>query len=168
MTGTVILGFGPGGFGQRPGPPAGRLQPCPDSPNCVCSKSSDPRHRIAPIAYTGSGAEGKQKLVDVIRSLPGPGSCRTRVLTSMLPSCQPCSGLQTMWSFWWMRRKRSSTCVPPRGWATGPGREPQAGGGHPPNDGNPLTLGAQRRWRFWCDVPCSLQEAFKSPWRLSL
>ena len=80
MTGTVILGFGPGGSGQRPGPPAGRLQPCPDSPNCVSSKSSDPRHRIAPIAYTGSGAEGKQRLVEVIRSLP-----RTRILSNEGP-----------------------------------------------------------------------------------
>jgi len=48
MTGAAIPGFGPGGSGQRRGPPAGGLQPCPDSPNCVSSKSSDPRHRIAP------------------------------------------------------------------------------------------------------------------------
>ena len=28
----------------------GNLAPCPDSPNCVCTQSSDPRHRLAPVA----------------------------------------------------------------------------------------------------------------------
>jgi len=48
MMGVAILGFGPDGSSQRPGPPAGGLQPSPDSPNCVSSQSSNPRYRIAP------------------------------------------------------------------------------------------------------------------------
>jgi uncharacterized protein (DUF1499 family) len=36
--------------GNAPGLVNGKLQPCPDSPNCVCSEySSDGKHFIAPI-----------------------------------------------------------------------------------------------------------------------
>jgi uncharacterized protein (DUF1499 family) len=71
MTGAAVLGSGAGCSGQRSGPPADILNPCPDSPNCVSSLSSDPRHRVAPIAYAGSSAEAWQRLLGVLRSMPG-------------------------------------------------------------------------------------------------
>jgi uncharacterized protein (DUF1499 family) len=49
----------------------GRLSPCPNSPNCVSTQSQDPRHRIAPIAYTTSVAEAKVTLLEIVRSMEG-------------------------------------------------------------------------------------------------
>ncbi|NBD32255.1 MAG: DUF1499 domain-containing protein [Cyanobacteria bacterium] len=40
--------------GKRPtnlGVTAGKLAPCPNTPNCVSSQSSDPEHTIAPLPY---------------------------------------------------------------------------------------------------------------------
>lgn len=42
-----------------------RLQPCPDSPNCVSSLSKD-SHQIEPIAITGDGASAMAKLQRVL------------------------------------------------------------------------------------------------------
>jgi uncharacterized protein (DUF1499 family) len=42
--------------GERPknlGVQNGTLSACPSSPNCVSSQSSDERHRIAPLAFSG-------------------------------------------------------------------------------------------------------------------
>ncbi len=41
--------------GKRPdnlGVKAGKLAPCPNSPNCVSSQSEDTEHAIAPLPYT--------------------------------------------------------------------------------------------------------------------
>jgi len=48
----------------------GRLAPCPDSPNCVSSTATDPRHAIAPFALDRSVAEAKSELKRVIAILP--------------------------------------------------------------------------------------------------
>lgn len=48
----------------------GKLQPCPDSPNCVSSQSQDEEHKIAPIKYDGEMAAAKDKLKTVINHLP--------------------------------------------------------------------------------------------------
>ena len=70
MTGAAVLGSGAACSGQRPTAAADRLKPCPDSPNCASSLSSDPRHRVAPIVYTGSPAGARERLLGVIRSMP--------------------------------------------------------------------------------------------------
>jgi uncharacterized protein (DUF1499 family) len=70
MTGAAVLGSGAAGSGQRPPATGDRLKPCPDSPNCVSSLSSDPRHRVAPMAFTGSPAGARERLWGVIRSMP--------------------------------------------------------------------------------------------------
>jgi uncharacterized protein (DUF1499 family) len=49
----------------------GMLAPCPNSPNCVSTQSQDPRHQIAPIAYTASLTEAKATLLEVIRAMKG-------------------------------------------------------------------------------------------------
>lgn len=64
---AAIHGFGGNGSAQGR---ADRLKPCPDSPNCVSSLSSDPRHAIAPITFSGSASQARQKLLEVIRSMP--------------------------------------------------------------------------------------------------
>jgi uncharacterized protein (DUF1499 family) len=45
------------------------LQPCPNSPNCVCSQAEDPRHAIAPIPYATSRAEARTTLLNVIAAM---------------------------------------------------------------------------------------------------
>jgi uncharacterized protein (DUF1499 family) len=62
------LGSGGGAQDQRRTPP--RIAPCPDSPNCVSSLSSDPRHAVEPIAFSGPASEARRKLLGVVRSMP--------------------------------------------------------------------------------------------------
>jgi uncharacterized protein (DUF1499 family) len=50
---------------------AGRLTPCPASPNCVCSQDAGKAHGIAPFAYTGSRAQAMAGLAQAIRGMPG-------------------------------------------------------------------------------------------------
>jgi uncharacterized protein (DUF1499 family) len=53
----------------------GRLAPCPDTPNCVCSQASDDPHRIEPLSYDGSAEEAMARLKAALAALP-----RTRVV----------------------------------------------------------------------------------------
>lgn len=48
----------------------GRLAPCPDSPNCVCSQADDARHAIAPLPLTGSPAASRARLLEILASEP--------------------------------------------------------------------------------------------------
>jgi uncharacterized protein (DUF1499 family) len=54
----------------------GRLAPCPDSPNCVCTQAADEVHRIEPLTYTGSAAEAMARLQSVLAARP-----RVRIVT---------------------------------------------------------------------------------------
>jgi uncharacterized protein (DUF1499 family) len=45
----------------------GKLAPCPDSPNCVCSQSTDAGHLIEPLRYTKSAAEAMVVLKEVVQ-----------------------------------------------------------------------------------------------------
>jgi uncharacterized protein (DUF1499 family) len=58
------------------GATAGRLAPCPGSPNCVCSQADDEAHRVAALPYAGSAEEALARLVAVLSTWP-----RTRVVT---------------------------------------------------------------------------------------
>lgn len=51
------------------------LQPCPQSPNCVSSQSTDPEHFVEALAYQGPLDKAKARLVQAIGSLP-----RTRII----------------------------------------------------------------------------------------
>jgi len=65
--------------GQRPtnlGIHDGRLIPCPDSPNCVCSYDQDAQHGIAPLTYSGAQTEAIAALKGIIQSLE-----RTEIIT---------------------------------------------------------------------------------------
>ena len=52
------------------------LAACPESPNCVLSQKSDPKHQIQPIRYTGSLEDTKDILNHVVRSMDD-----TRIIT---------------------------------------------------------------------------------------
>jgi len=47
----------------------GNLTPCPESPNCVSSQSTDEKHFIEPLSYDGSLVEAREKLVSIIQSM---------------------------------------------------------------------------------------------------
>jgi uncharacterized protein (DUF1499 family) len=47
----------------------GKLSPCPDSPNCVSSQSSDKRHFIEPVRYEGSEQKAMEQLIGVIQGM---------------------------------------------------------------------------------------------------
>ncbi len=66
---------------QMKTPPAislnnGRLLPCPDSPNCVCSQTTDTDHQIDPIRFTGDSTAAAERMKQVILAEP-----RTRIVT---------------------------------------------------------------------------------------
>jgi len=49
----------------------GRLKPCPDTPNCVCSQApaDDKEHVIAPFTYTGSAKDAIARLKQIIEGM---------------------------------------------------------------------------------------------------
>src|SRR5262245_6560219 len=55
----------------------GRLAPCPETPNCVCTRAADEQHGIEPISYTGTAEKALAKLKAVISSFP-----RTKIVTT--------------------------------------------------------------------------------------
>jgi uncharacterized protein (DUF1499 family) len=48
----------------------GRLQPCPDSPNCVSTQATDELHAIEPIAYDGETAAAHATLLAILQADP--------------------------------------------------------------------------------------------------
>ena len=54
----------------------GKLAPCPASPNCVSSQSSDRDHSIEPLRYTGSPGEAMDRLQKIIIGME-----RSRIIT---------------------------------------------------------------------------------------
>ena len=60
--------------GKRPtnlGVKDGKLAPCPNSPNCVCSQTpqTDSQHYIQPLSYNSTTPEAIAKLKDVIQGM---------------------------------------------------------------------------------------------------
>ncbi|MDZ4683902.1 MAG: DUF1499 domain-containing protein [Planctomycetaceae bacterium] len=53
----------------------GRLQPCPGTPNCVCSFDTDDEHGIAPLKFAGPWETARERLLTVVSSQP-----RTRIV----------------------------------------------------------------------------------------
>jgi len=45
------------------------LAPCPDSPNCVSTKSKDASHGMSPLPYLKSGEESMDRLLGIVRSM---------------------------------------------------------------------------------------------------
>ena len=67
--------------GTRPanlGVDQGKLSPCPNTPNCVSSQSSDldKQHKIDPLTYRSTSTEAMLNLKSVIQSME-----RTKIIT---------------------------------------------------------------------------------------
>ena len=45
-----------------------KFSPCPDSPNCVSTQSTDKARLIEPLHYAGSLADARQKLISVLEN----------------------------------------------------------------------------------------------------
>jgi uncharacterized protein (DUF1499 family) len=45
------------------------LVPCPDSPNCVSTKSNNPGHAMPPLPYLKSGRESMDRLLEIVRHM---------------------------------------------------------------------------------------------------
>ena len=59
--------------GTRPttlGVREGRMAPCPKSPNCVSTQSTDVKHRIDPLVYTPSIEDAMGRLLEIVRATP--------------------------------------------------------------------------------------------------
>lgn len=50
----------------QPADRSDKFTPCPDSPNCVSSQSSDKAHFIEPLLYTSDTADARLKLIDIL------------------------------------------------------------------------------------------------------
>lgn len=48
----------------------GRLTPCGDKPNCVCSQDDRPEHFIEPLTFTNAPTEAWARLVSVVLAQP--------------------------------------------------------------------------------------------------
>ena len=45
-----------------------KFSPCPDSPNCVSSQSTDKKRFIEPLQYAGRRADARKKLIDILEN----------------------------------------------------------------------------------------------------
>ena len=78
LVGAVFSLFLIGCTGVRPvslGVKDGRLAPCPETPNCVSSQSTDKDHFIAPLSYSSSTSEAVANLKKIIQQMN-----RTRIV----------------------------------------------------------------------------------------
>ncbi len=76
---TLTLSGGTMFAGKRPtniGVQAGKLAPCPNTPNCVSSQSQDAQHKIEPLTYNSTQQQVLANLKTVIQSLP-----KTKIIT---------------------------------------------------------------------------------------
>ncbi|MFO0844973.1 MAG: DUF1499 domain-containing protein [Gemmataceae bacterium] len=48
----------------------GRLAPCPETPNCVCSQGGDPQHAVQPLRLTGDPDAAWRRLQAAVATLP--------------------------------------------------------------------------------------------------
>ena len=65
--------------GKRPdnlGVRNGKLTPCPNTPNCVTSQSSDTEHSIEPLTYNSTTAEAMADLKSAIQAMK-----KTKIIT---------------------------------------------------------------------------------------
>lgn len=45
-----------------------KFSPCPESPNCVSSQSTDNERFIEPLQYTGNLSDARQKIIEILKN----------------------------------------------------------------------------------------------------
>jgi len=50
--------------------PAGRLKPCPSSPNCVSTQATVPGQQMAPLPYRGDRIRSRQLILAIVGAMP--------------------------------------------------------------------------------------------------
>jgi uncharacterized protein (DUF1499 family) len=73
----AVIFAGCAGRTPKLGLDGGRMTACPDTPNCVNSQAADDRHFIAPISYSCTREEARNRLLRTIEA-----ASRARVVTS--------------------------------------------------------------------------------------
>ncbi len=68
----MFVGKRPNNLGVRDG----KLAPCPNTPNCVSSQSSDAEHSIETLTYTSTPAEAMADVKTVIQAMK-----KTKIIT---------------------------------------------------------------------------------------
>ncbi len=66
---TILIVGCAGSRPARMGITDGKFIPCPDSPNCVSSQSTDQSHAIEPLSYKGAPTEARARLLAVIKGM---------------------------------------------------------------------------------------------------
>ena len=61
----ISLALGPGAEGSDPSMHS-RFRDCPESPNCISSRATSASHYIAPIVYSGSLEDARQRLLEIL------------------------------------------------------------------------------------------------------
>lgn len=69
---TGCTGVRPSNLGVRDG----KLAPCPSTPNCVSSQSSDKEHAVEPLRYSTTPQDAMARLKTIIQGMP-----RTEIVT---------------------------------------------------------------------------------------
>lgn len=49
----------------------GKLAPCPSSPNCVSTQSTDDAKKMSPLPFKGTMKETKDKIIDIVKGYSG-------------------------------------------------------------------------------------------------
>ena len=52
------------------GDPAGRLKPCPSSPNCVSTQATVPGQQMTPLPYRGDRIRSRQLILAIVGAMP--------------------------------------------------------------------------------------------------
>ena len=50
--------------------PVARLAPCPETPNCVHSQATHPKHAIEPLSFDGDVPAARERLKAIVLALP--------------------------------------------------------------------------------------------------
>ena len=73
---NVIMLMGCSGVMPDLGVNNGQMKPCPKTPNCVNSQTTDENHFIKPIDFTGAQQEAQDRILQILKS-----EKRTKILT---------------------------------------------------------------------------------------
>lgn len=54
---------------EKMGTRNGKLEPCPDAPNCVSTQSQDPNRAMTPLPFVGTRDQSRNRILETIRGM---------------------------------------------------------------------------------------------------